>query len=171
MGKLRYHNITKDDMLNGVGVRVVLWLSGCDHRCANCHNQLTWSHKEGIYFAEEAKKELFNELKKDYISGVTLSGGDPLYILNREEVAVLIEEIKTEFPDKTVWVYTGYTWDEIKSDETLFNTVKNVDVVVDGKFDENLKDIQYNWAGSKNQKVIDVKKSIERGDLVNYVHS
>ncbi len=168
---MRYHNITRDDMLNGVGVRVVLWLSGCEHKCVDCQNKLTWNHDDGLEFCEEAKSELFEELEKDYVSGITLSGGDPLHSLNKSGVESLVSEIKEKFKDKTVWIYTGYTWEEINQDVTLFNAVKQADVVVDGKFEESLKDIHYNWAGSKNQKIIDVKKSIEKGDLVNYVYS
>ena len=110
---LRYHDITKDSMVNGEGVRVVLWLSGCNHHCKGCHNPITWDINGGIEFDEEAKKELFNELSKDYISGITLSGGDPFHPDNISGVNELVLEIKDKFPDKNIWVYTGYTWDEL----------------------------------------------------------
>ena len=89
---MRYHNITKDDMLNGDGLRVVLWVSGCDHCCKECHNPITWDPNGGLVFDEEAKEELFEELKKDYVSGITFSGGDPLYAGNREDVLKLAKD-------------------------------------------------------------------------------
>ena len=90
---MRYHNITKDDMLNGDGLRVVLWVSGCDHCCKECHNPITWDPNGGLVFDEEAKEELFEELKKDYVSGITFSGGDPLYAGNREDVLKVMDYV------------------------------------------------------------------------------
>ena len=98
---MRYHNITKDDMLNGEGLRVVLWVAGCSHNCPECHNPVTWDIRGGIPFDQAAKDELFEELQKDYVSGVTLSGGDPLHPDNREETGRLIDEICDRFPGKT----------------------------------------------------------------------
>lgn len=97
---MRYHNITKDDMLNGDGLRTVLWLSGCSHCCKDCHNPVTWDANGGLPFDATAREELFGELAKDYISGVTLSGGDPLYYANRSGVLALLEEICGRFPQK-----------------------------------------------------------------------
>ena len=104
---MRYHNITKDDMLNGDGLRAVLWLSGCDHHCAGCQNPLTWDPNGGLLFDQKAKEELFDILKRPYISGITFTGGDPLHIANISDVEKLIYEIKERFPDKTIWLYTG----------------------------------------------------------------
>ena len=91
---MRYHNITKDDMLNGDGLRVVLWVAGCDHCCKECHNPVTWDPNGGLFFDEKAKAEIFEELEKDYISGITFSGGDPLHSANAYEVMMLAKEIK-----------------------------------------------------------------------------
>ena len=110
---MNYHNITKDDMLNGEGLRVVLWVSGCSHHCKNCHNPITWDPEDGLLFDEAAKEEIFEELSKPYISGITLSGGDPLFCSNRAAISELVKEIKAKFPDKTIWLYTGYTWEAI----------------------------------------------------------
>ena len=107
---MRYHNITKADMLNGDGLRVVLWLAGCAHYCRNCQNPITWDPQGGLPFDEAAREELFEELEKDYISGVTFSGGDPLYMDTREELLGLSREIKERYPGKTIWLYTGYLW-------------------------------------------------------------
>lgn len=158
---MRYHNITKDDMLNGDGLRTVLWVAGCSHGCRNCQNPITWDICGGIPFDDAAKEELFFELKKDYISGITFSGGDPLHVKNRDEVGALIREIHKEFPGKTIWVYTGYLWDEVKD----LPFMRYVDVLVDGRFVEALKDTTLHWKGSSNQKVIDVKRSLKTGKV------
>lgn len=159
---MRYHNITKDDMLNGEGLRVVLWVAGCSHNCPECHNPVTWDIRGGLPFDEAAKEELFAELKKDYISGVTLSGGDPLHPRNREGIGALAEEIRRRFPDKTIWLYTGYTWEQICELPLL----RNIDVVVDGEFIVALKDNNLHWKGSSNQRVIDVQPSLMTGQAV-----
>jgi anaerobic ribonucleoside-triphosphate reductase activating protein len=159
---MHYHNITKDDMLNGDGLRVVLWTAGCSHGCKGCHNPITWDPNGGLPFDDEAKKEIFTELDKDYISGITLSGGDPLYVNNKEQIEELAEEIKAKYPTKTIWLYTGYLWEDIKDLKLL----KSLDVVVDGKFELDKKDNQLHWRGSSNQRVIDVAKSRESGQIV-----
>ncbi len=157
---MRYHNITKDDMLNGDGLRVVLWVAGCLHCCEGCHNPVTWDPNGGLPFDRPAKEELFEQLRKPYISGVTFSGGDPLHPANRLEIRELAEEIKENFPRKTVWLYTGELWEEICTDPLM----RCVDVVVDGEFCQDLKDNRLLWKGSANQRVIDVKKTLAEGD-------
>lgn len=159
---MRYHNITKDDMLNGDGLRVVLWVSGCEHRCENCQNPVTWDINDGLVFDEKAKKEIFDLLDKDYISGITLSGGDPLHLQNRHDIGLLIDEIREKYPQKTIWLYTGYEWHEIKD----LPFIKNIDILVDGKYVDALRDVNLPWRGSSNQKVIDVQKSLELGKIV-----
>lgn len=159
---MRYHNITKDDMLNGDGLRTVLWVSGCDHCCKSCHNPITWDPNGGLLFDEEAKEELFEVLGRDYISGLTLSGGDPLYAGNREDMLKLVKEVREKFPDKTIWMYTGFVWESIDHLEVM----DYVDVLVDGEFVLEQADPQLHWKGSANQRVIDVKKSKETGTVV-----
>ncbi len=153
---MRYHNITKDDMLNGDGLRVVLWTAGCEHQCPGCQNPVTWDSCGGLEFDEAAKAELFRELEKPYISGITLSGGDPLLKSTREEMKELLKEIRNKFPDKTIWMYTGYKWEDIKDLKIL----RYIDVLVDGRFVKELLDNTLKWRGSSNQRVIDVKRSI-----------
>lgn len=153
---MRFHNITKEDMLNGDGLRVVLWTAGCSHGCKGCHNPVTWDAEGGIPLDEAAWQEIAGELGKKYISGITFSGGDPLYLQNRKDTEALIRRVRAEFPDKTVWLYTGFTWEEIK--ELPF--ISLVDILVDGRFVEELKDSTLKWRGSSNQRVIDVKKSL-----------
>lgn len=177
---MHYHNITHDDMLNGSGLRVVLWVSGCNHRCEGCQNPQTWDCKSGIPFDEAAKEELFNELNKDYISGITFSGGDPLHENNLETVLDLINEIRISFPTKTIWLYTGYTWNQIMhpiiTDDFNPNRdniikmrqeiVKQCDVLVDGEYKKELRDVTLHWIGSSNQNVIDVKKTLQANKIV-----
>ena len=185
---MNYHNITYPDMNNGDGLRVVLWLSGCSHHCYNCQNPQTWDVNSGILFDESAKEELFRELGKDYISGITLTGGDPLHENNLDEVISLIKEIRERFPSKTIWLYTGYVVKLVEhrmvdldynivcgysfmTENPSKNAIDNfkrasiiggVDVVVDGEYKEELRDVSLHWVGSSNQRVIDIKKSIEQ---------
>lgn len=163
---MNYHNITHDDMNNGDGLRVVLWVAGCNHHCKDCQNPITWNPDDGLPFLVKDVWEIFTELEKPYIAGITFSGGDPLHPANREDVLHLITEVKQNYPDKTVWVYTGYTWDEITQDEELFGMMKQIDVLVDGKFETKLKQVTYPWAGSTNQKVIDVQTTLKEGRIV-----
>lgn len=159
---MKYHNITHDDMLNGQGLRVVLWVSGCNHRCDECQNTITWDVNNGVEFDEDAEKELLDDLKKNYVEGVTFSGGDPLHTQNRDEITRLAKKIKDEFQSKDIWLYTGYLWEEIKDLEI----VKYIDVLVDGPFKKEVKDVKLHWKGSANQRVIDVKKTIDSGKVV-----
>lgn len=159
---MRYHDITKEDMLNGDGLRVVLWVSGCDHACEGCQNPITWDPEDGLVFDESAKREIMEQMEKDYISGLTLSGGDPLYYGNRAAIEELLQEMKNKFPSKTIWLYTGYRWEEI-CDLPL---MVYLDVVVDGRFVLDEADTTLYWKGSKNQRVIDVKSSLNQGCVV-----
>ncbi len=161
---MNYHNITKDDMLNGDGLRVVLWVAGCTHHCKNCQNPITWDVAGGLPFDKAAEDELFEALDKPYISGITFSGGDPLHFLNRDEVFRLVKKCREMFPEKTIWIYTGYSWDDVKDCKGL----ELADVLVDGEFEEALKDNNLHWVGSSNQKIIDIKQSLKTGEIVLY---
>lgn len=159
---MNYHNITVDDMRNGDGLRTVLWVSGCDHRCPDCQNPQTWPVSSGILFDEAAKAELFAYIARDYMDGVTFSGGDPLYAPNREPVGALIAEIRARFPEKTIWLYTGSLFEDIRN----LPFVPLIDVIVDGPYIKSLRDVQLHWKGSANQRVIDVKRSLASGRVV-----
>ena len=161
---MNYHNITKDDMLNGEGLRVVLWVAGCNHHCPQCHNPLTHDVNGGIPFDEKAKEELFTELSKDYISGITFSGGDPLHPLNKDFIGSLVEEISEKFPNKTKWLYTGYRFEQIKD----LPFINKLDVICDGRFEFENFSPEKHWVGSSNQRVIDVKKTLESNEIVLY---
>ncbi len=162
---MRYHNITKDDMLNGDGLRVVLWVAGCNHCCKECQNPLTWDPDGGLLFDEAAKQEIFEQLDKPYISGITFSGGDPLHPSNRLDVRNLITEIKGKYPKKTIWLYTGDVWENVLH----YPAMKYIDVLVDGEFIAEQKDTKLRWKGSKNQRVIDVQKTLSQTDPVTPV--
>lgn len=177
---MNYHNITHDDMNNGDGLRVVLWLSGCSHHCYNCQNPQTWNPNSGIPFDNEAKQELFTELSKDYISGITLSGGDPLYEDNLDDVLSLLKEIKENFPTKTIWLYTGYTFEYIVSgigyddqgsfffteeDRKMWKIISMCDVLVDGEYIDAERNVTLKWRGSSNQKVIDIQRTLKTGNI------
>lgn len=161
---MNYFQITKCDMLNGDGIRVVLWLAGCSHKCKGCQNSYTWDCNAGLPFTEETKAELFEALNKDHITGITFSGGDPLFCNNRQPVANLIKEIKEEFPTKNIWLYTGYTYEELREFNEIKPILSSIDVIVDGEFVESLKDVNYHWAGSTNQRVLRKDDPIRCGE-------
>ena len=155
---MNFHGIEKDSMLNGDGLRVVLWVSGCENKCKGCQNPQTWDVHSGRRYTYEDQTKLYQELEKKHISGLTLSGGDPLHPENRETIAELIRRVRSRFGDtKTIWLYTGYKFEDIM----CLPLVWMCDVIVDGKFIEELKDVNYPWAGSTNQRVIHIKKLIE----------
>ena len=172
MINLMYHNITKEDMNNGDGLRTVLWVAGCEHHCPECQNPVTWDRCGGIPFDEAANAELMESLKPNYISGITFSGGDPLAIYNRAAVAGIIANIKKEMPKKTIWIYSGYTWEQLieqaKNDagQDLMFILSNADVIVDGRYEKDKRDITLKWRGSKNQRVLDVQKTLQTEEPV-----
>lgn len=170
---MKYHNITKADMLNGEGLRVVLWTSGCSHHCQACHNVITWDKDDGLEFDDFARNEIFTELEKDWCSGLTLSGGDPLFIDNRKTISELVSVVKKKYPKKTIWCYSGYTWDELleqrKSDKYLDIILNNIDVLLDGRFVLRLALEKLHYVGSSNQMIIDVKESLKNNKKILYI--
>lgn len=158
---MNIHNITTIDMNNGDGLRTVLWVSGCIHHCAGCQNPCTWNENDGVPFDEKAKEELFTYLNEGFIQGITFSGGDPLHPANREEIGKIIIQIPSE---KDIWLYTGYTWEEVVAMELPY--LSKIDVLIDGEYQEEVRDVSLKWRGSSNQRVIDVKKSIEENKVV-----
>ena len=189
---MNYHNITYPDQNNGDGLRVVLWLSGCSHHCKGCQNPQTWDTNSGVPFDESAKEEIFKELNKDYISGITLSGGDPLNEANLDGVLGLVNQIRLLFPQKTIWLYTGYRLhgiqeglfvltpnvitdkisdhkeiiDRVNDDVKRSDIIKQCDVLIDGRYVEEKRDITLKWRGSSNQRVINVQKSLQKNEIV-----
>ena len=156
--------IEKDNLLNGPGLRVVLWVAGCSNNCPGCHNPETWDLNAGHKFSEEDKEIIFSYLEKDYCEGITLSGGDPFFPENREEIGKFVKEIKEKFPNKSIWSYSGFSFDELKNEEAL----KYIDILIDGKFVMSLKDRKEKWRGSSNQRIIKVKESLEKNQIILY---
>ena len=158
---MRYHDITKDDMRNGPGLRAVLWVAGCEHHCPGCQNPVTWDPDDGLVFDKKAHDELMEILARDYISGLTLSGGDPLFPGNRDAVLALCREVKSAYPGKTIWLYTGYDYEDIRDLEVM----QYIDAVVDGRYEEDKRDVLLHWKGSSNQRVIDNVLSRKTGEI------
>lgn len=162
---MNYHKIEKTSIANGEGIRVVLWVSGCSLHCKGCHNPETWNANSGKPFNLEAKRELYEALDKSYIQGITFSGGNPLDSF--PEVFALCKEIKEKFPNKDIWLYSGYTYEEIN--QTLMGMIlEYVDILVDGKYIEEQRDLRLKWRGSHNQRVIDVQKTLKENKIVLY---
>ena len=167
---MNYAVIKKFDIANGPGVRVSLFVSGCRHRCKNCFNSEAWDFSFGKPFTSEVEDEIISALKPLHIEGFSLLGGEPFEPENQGPLAEFLEKLKNELPDKTIWCYTGFLFDEqllkgtVGNIETVKKMLDNIDVLVDGKFVEELKSPDLLFRGSSNQRIIDVKKSLEKGE-------
>ena len=168
---MRYAQIRSMDISNGEGVGVSLFVQGCHFHCKNCFNQDTWDFSGGKEWNREIEDEFMKLVNRPYIKRVSLLGGEPLADENVLDIMRLINRIKTECPDKKIWCYTGYTWEQIfpivnpylnltQAEMTRQNVVKNCDILVDGRFVEEEKDLSLEFRGSKNQRIIDVKERI-----------
>lgn len=163
-----------NDIANGVGVRVTLFVSGCRNHCKNCFQPETWDFNYGKLFDGVAKSDLFNALSKPYIRGLTLLGGEPFEPENQIELVKLLRSVRNAFEDKDIWCYTGYTLEQLLSDgskcrcEVTDRMLSLIDVLVDGKFIDELKDISLKFRGSSNQRIINMQKTLENGNLVLY---
>lgn len=154
---MKYLSITHVDQLNGDGNRVVLWVSGCSHHCKNCQNKFSWDPEAGKPFDDKAREEIFKDLSEDWCAGLTFSGGDPLFETNRRDVILFAKLVKEKFPSKSIWLYTGYTYDEVLGDKTMSPILEYIDVLCDGEYIDDLKDLDKHWVGSSNQNVIAIK--------------
>lgn len=171
---MNYAKIKKCDVANGPGVRVSLFVSGCNHHCKNCFNSEAWDFNYGNQFSEEQANEIIEDLKPSYITGLSLLGGEPFEKVNQEGLVPLVKKVKETYPDKKIWCYTGFTFDKQilgqmigeEHRETTKEMLENIDYIVDGKFVEELKDPTLRFKGSKNQRIIDVKKSLAQNEVV-----
>lgn len=159
---MNYSGIKKEDITNGEGIRTSLYVSGCTHRCKGCFNPETWSYKYGEEYTEEVEEDILSSIESKYIQGLSLLGGEPLDPLNQEAVLGLLRKKRERSPEKTVWCYTGYTYpkDLEKGGVAYIEGVTEellgeIDVLVDGKFEEDQKDITLRFRGSKNQRVLE----------------
>lgn len=156
----------EDTAANGEGVRLIVWTQGCIHACYSCHNKETWDANGGYEYTEEVKEDILNQLSRPYIKGVTFSGGDPLHPQNRWEVLALCQEIKRELPHKDIWLYSGFTYEEIQT--FIPEILSYLDILVDGKFEMEKYSPALKWRGSSNQRVIDCSASLKEGRVILY---
>lgn len=169
---MNYADIKKYDVANGPGVRISLFVSGCTHHCKGCFNEEAWDFKYGKRFTEKEEEEIIDFLKNDFISGITILGGEPFEYVNQEGILPLIKRIRKEFPKKSIWVYSGYLFDKdimdnmSKNSEITKELLDNIDVIVDGKFILEKKNLRLKFRGSSNQRIINVKDSIKQGKVV-----
>ena len=170
---MRYAQIRSMDVSNGDGIGVSLFVQGCHFHCKNCFNSETWNFKGGKEWTDDVKNKFFKLLDRPYIKRVSILGGEPLCDENINDVYELMTDIHTRFPNINIWLYTGYTWEELNGigNSTIENTLRKTcpyaaTVIVDGRYVDELKDPSLKWAGSTNQRVIDVKKSFETNKIV-----
>lgn len=168
---MNYSKINKNDIANGIGIRVTLFVSGCTHHCKGCFNPDTWDFKFGEPFTEETEKELLEAMKPSYINGLTLLGGEPMEPSNQRALLPFLKRLKEEYPQKTVWCFSGYTFEELTGEsrarcEATDEVLSLIDVLVDGEFKEELKDITLRFKGSSNQRIIDMGESIKTSKIV-----
>ena len=164
---MRIAGFSKESIVDGLGYRYTIFVQGCKHACNGCHNPETWDMTAGTEYTDEMLDKLADEIASDpIIDGITLSGGDPFY--QAEDCVKLINKVKSRNSDFDIWAYTGFTWEQLLKDSKMLELVKKCDVVVDGPFDYQLADKKYHWAGSTNQRVIDVKRTIQEGKVVLY---
>lgn len=164
-----YSGITECDVANGDGFRVVLWVSGCDHKCEGCHNPETWNPHYGKLFDVFSILEILNALSKDYIQGLTISGGDPLKKENVPYVYWLVKQVKEKYPNKNIWCWTGYTLEELNDRKDVQELLKYIDILVDGPFVESKRDITLAWRGSSNQRIFKNVDGVFVDVTANYV--
>lgn len=165
---MKYAKIKKTDVANGPGVRVSIFVSGCHHHCEGCFNSEAWDFNYGNNFTEDTIQEIIEAMNHDYITGLSLLGGEPFELINQKGLLPLLKKVKEVYPDKTIWAYSGFLYDELK--EMDYPETKEIlsliDVLVDGKFVESLKDPNLYFRGSSNQRVIDMKKTLKNNKIV-----
>lgn len=168
---MNYSGIKYTDMINGEGIRVSIFVSGCSHYCKDCFNSDTWDPNYGSLFTEEIENDILNYFKKydKSIKGLSLLGGDPTYINNIAPLVSFVKKFKNLFPTKDIWIWSGFTWEAIIENPRLLSLIELCDILIDGKFLIEEKDLNLKWRGSKNQRVINIKKSLELSKIVKYI--
>mgnify|MGYP000343662523 CR=1 FL=1 len=163
---MNYGTIKNCDIANGEGVRVSLFVSGCTHHCHNCFNPETWSFSYGSPFDEQAQSKLLTLLSPDYIDGLSLLGGEPFEPDNQRALVPFLKKVRAQYPGITIWCYTGYTFERLLDNPKQAELLKYIDVLVDGKFKQALRDESLLFRGSSNQRLIDVKASLKANKTV-----
>lgn len=168
-----YGNIKFNDIANGEGVRVSLFVSGCTNHCKECFNPETWNFEYGKPFTKQTEQCILDSLKSNFVNGLTLLGGEPFEPQNQQALLPFVKRVKETFPNKTIWAYSGFRLeDELLRDgaypncEYTLELLKNIDVLVDGRFDRDLRDIRLNFRGSSNQRIILVKESLKNKKII-----
>ena len=169
---MNYADIKQYDVANGLGIRVSLFVSGCTHHCKNCFNKETWDFRVGNPFTEAEIEKILEYLKPSYVSGLSLLGGEPFEPENQPGLLPLVKKVKETYPEKNIWCYTGYLFDEDICGKMLDQVPETrellscIDVLIDGPFIEERKNLKIRFRGSDNQRIIDVKKTMEAGEIV-----
>lgn len=169
---MHYGEIKERDIANGIGVRVSLFVSGCTNRCEGCFNKQTWDFNFGEPYTQKTQDKIIELLKPDFVTGLTLLGGEPFEPKNQEELLKLTNRVKNELPQKNIWCYTGFTLERLLNEKDYCHSpftlelLDNIDVLVDGKFEEDKKNIRLKFRGSENQRVIDMNKTRSMGKIM-----
>lgn len=167
-----FSEVKQYDIANGPGIRVTVFVSGCSHHCPGCFNEMTWDFTHGKVFEDQDMERILQALEPSYIAGLTLLGGEPMEYVNQQGLLPLVKAVKERYPNKTIWCYTGYTFEKDILDDfcTKWNETKELlsclDVIVDGRFELEKKDISLRFRGSSNQRIIDVQVSLREGKTV-----
>jgi anaerobic ribonucleoside-triphosphate reductase activating protein len=171
---MNYADIKQYDVANGIGVRVSLFVSGCTHHCKDCFNQEAWDFNYGRPFTQKEENDIITYLKPEYVAGLSLLGGEPMETSNQEGLLPLLRRVREEYPEKTIWCYTGYLFDRdimehmYPQSDTTREMISYIDILVDGEFETERKNLKVNFRGSDNQRIIDVKKSLDSGHVVHW---
>ena len=170
---MNYGQIYYNDVANGVGCRTAFFVSGCTHHCEGCFNEMTWDFNYGEKYTKATEDEIIESLKPAYINGLTILGGEPMEIVNQKEIRPLLERVKKEVPKATIWIYSGYLWEELtdKNNKRCHGDdtdaiLSMIDILVDGEFILEKKNIMLRFRGSENQRVIDVPATLKKGEIV-----
>lgn len=169
---MNYAAIKKTDTANGPGIRVSLFVSGCTHHCKGCFNRETWDFKYGRLYTEAVEQEILGALSQPYIRGLSLLGGEPMEPSNRPTVLALVKEVRTRYPQKDIWCYTGYTYEKdllawaAQGHSDVAELLAGIDVLVDGEFIEEQKNLRLPFRGSENQRIIDVQASLKENRVI-----
>ena len=170
---MNYGQVYYNDVANGIGCRTAFFVSGCTHHCKGCFNEMTWDFNYGEPYTKEVEDDIVESLKPDHIAGITVLGGEPMEIVNQKEIRPLLERIKKEVPKATIWIYSGYLWEELTDPENkrchgedTDKILSMTDVLVDGEFMLDKKNLMLRFRGSENQRIIDVQKTLSAGEIV-----
>ena len=167
-----YGELKKRDIANGLGIRVALFVSGCTNHCEECFNRATWDFNYGKPYTANTEKEIIEALRPDYVRGLSLLGGEPMEPKNQPAILELVRRVRKELPDKDIWCYTGFTYEELLTKSSYPNTeiteeiLMCIDVLVDGRFEKDKRNLMLKFRGSENQRLIDMNATREKGEVV-----